>query len=266
MQHQSDGWRGRCSSHDFPDLEWSQPQQRAKAGKLLVVGGNAHGFAAPGEAYGSSKHAGAGTIRVILPSSLKKLVGQIFPAAEFAPSTTMGDFNSQALEVILGAAAWADTVLLSGDFGNNSETSIMLEQFVQKYSGSLVVAGDTIDSFKHNSDLISRRTGPTGVVLSFSQAQKFLQQEHFSQALVSSVDLLHLVELIHDYSESKPELSLLLCKDDHILVAAAGQVCTTKVADESQLNPTRRAGYASVWLMQNPGKTFEALTVSVQKN
>src|ERR1039458_4871484 len=138
----------------FPELEWSQPQQRSKGGKLLIVGGYAHGFAAPGEAYGSATKAGAGSIRVILPGNLKKLVGKIFPAAEYAPSSASGGLNADALGDIVSAASWADCVLLAGDFGNNSETAILLEQFVGKYNGELVADSDSIDCLKHTPELL----------------------------------------------------------------------------------------------------------------
>ena len=64
----------------YPDLLWSRPQNKKQAGKLLVVGGNAHGFAAAGEAFAQATAAGIGTARVLLPDSLRKTVGRGFEA------------------------------------------------------------------------------------------------------------------------------------------------------------------------------------------
>ena len=61
----------------FPELEWSRPENRLAAGKLLVAGGNAHGFAAPAEAYTAAVKAGAGTVRVLLPDAIRKIVGMV---------------------------------------------------------------------------------------------------------------------------------------------------------------------------------------------
>ena len=47
----------------FPDLLWSRPENRQFAGKLLIMGGNAHGFAAPAEAYAHAEKAGIGVAR-----------------------------------------------------------------------------------------------------------------------------------------------------------------------------------------------------------
>src|SRR3982750_3265194 len=85
----------------FPDLLWSRPENRAHAGKLLIMGGNAHGFAAPAEAYAESEQAGIGAARVLLPDSLQKTVGRTFAAGEYAPSTPSGSFSQKALAELL---------------------------------------------------------------------------------------------------------------------------------------------------------------------
>src|SRR3990167_5419572 len=124
----------------FEDLLWSRPENKRLAGKLLIVGGNLHGFAAPGTAYGASLKAGIGTCRIIMPDSLKKIVIPHFShfhgstlQMEFAPSTISGSFSKEALAQILDSAQWADGVLLAGDFGRNSETAILLEKLLNKY-------------------------------------------------------------------------------------------------------------------------------------
>jgi NAD(P)H-hydrate repair Nnr-like enzyme with NAD(P)H-hydrate dehydratase domain len=42
----------------FPDLLWSRPENRKYAGKLLIIGGNKHGVAAPGIAFSAAQKAG----------------------------------------------------------------------------------------------------------------------------------------------------------------------------------------------------------------
>src|SRR5580704_8376648 len=84
----------------YPGLSWSRPQNRQTAGKLLVIGGNVHTFAAVGESYSVAVAAGIGTVRVILPDALQKTIGKVFAAGEFAPSTPSGSFAKQALAPI----------------------------------------------------------------------------------------------------------------------------------------------------------------------
>jgi NAD(P)H-hydrate repair Nnr-like enzyme with NAD(P)H-hydrate dehydratase domain len=48
----------------FADLLWSRPENRLRAGKLLIIGGNKHLVAAPGNAYTAAEKAGIGSCRV----------------------------------------------------------------------------------------------------------------------------------------------------------------------------------------------------------
>src|SRR5580704_1951753 len=126
----------------FPELLWSRPEHKAQAGKLLIIGGNLHGFAAPAEAFAIAEKTGIGTTRVLLPDALHKTIGKVFMAGEFAPSTPSGSFAKKSLAEFLEMANWADAVLIAGELGRNSETAIVLEQFVEKYSGQLTIAKD----------------------------------------------------------------------------------------------------------------------------
>src|SRR5882762_3047468 len=92
----------------YPDLLWSRPENKSQAGKLLIVGGNLHGFAAAGEAYTEAVKAGIGTARVLLPDSLQKTVGRVFEAGEYAPSTPSGSFSRKALAELLDMSGWSD--------------------------------------------------------------------------------------------------------------------------------------------------------------
>ena len=67
----------------FKDLLWSRPENRAQAGKLVIIGGNLHGISAPAEAYRQAEKAGAGSVRVLLPDSLKKTVGRMIEQGEY---------------------------------------------------------------------------------------------------------------------------------------------------------------------------------------
>src|SRR5579884_1584050 len=131
----------------FPDLIWSRPENKAFAGKLLVIGGNAHGFAAAADAYSEAVKTGAGSVRVLLPDVLMKTVSKLFPAGEYVTSTPSGSFARQALSEILAASEWADASLLAGNFGHNSETAVLLEQYIEKCKGALIITHDGLDYF-----------------------------------------------------------------------------------------------------------------------
>jgi ADP-dependent NAD(P)H-hydrate dehydratase / NAD(P)H-hydrate epimerase len=254
----------------FPDLSWSRPENRAQAGKLLIVGGNAHGFAAAGEAYTEATKAGIGTARVLLPDSLRKSVGRVFTAGEYAPSTPSGSFSQKALAELLAMSDWANGVLLAGDFGRNSETAILLEQFAATYSGQLTLTKDAVDYFvktltslpmSGSEALLSRPE--TLLVVSFAQLQKLAGSAHFSTAFTFDMDFLRLVDALHEFSRQYATASIIVKHLDTIFVAVRGQLSTTKLDPDPEIWRVKIAASASTWWLQNPAKAFEALTTAV---
>lgn len=241
----------------FPDMQWSRPENRMHAGKLLIIGGNLHGFAAPAEAYGESLEAGVGASRVMLPDKLMRTVGKVFPEAEYAPSTQIGSFAQNALGEFMTAAEWADGILLAGDFGKNSETAIVIESFLQKYDGSMTLCCDAVDQLIANVELLFTRPDTT-LVLDFSQLQKLAIQAKFSRAFTSDMDFVHFLEALHEFSRDTIA-HLVVQRDSQWFVAVDGKVSST-LQDWSS---TTTAAHASVWLLQNPNKPFEALTTSL---
>lgn len=248
-------WQNQGHDPLFPDLLWSRPEHRTHAGKLLIVGGNEHGFSAPAEAYSAALKAGAGAVRVVLPDKLHRTIGKLFPESEYAASTPSGSFASRSLAELLAAAQWADRVLLAGDFGSNSETIAMIENFTGKYSGKLVLANDALDHIP--ASLIEREN--TLFVLNFSRLQKLFQIIHSTVAITSKMDLISLVEALHQLTEGT-KLQVITMHDEHIFVALEGQVSTTKDNNNSL---AKLAATASVWWLQNDGKPFEALTTAI---
>ncbi|MES2971588.1 MAG: hypothetical protein V4702_04665 [Patescibacteria group bacterium] len=245
----------------FPDLLWSRPETKSKAGKLLIVGGNQHGFAAPAEAYNESLKAGAGVANVVLPSAIQKVVGGFFENAFFAPSTPSGSFSTSALSELLHHSSWADGVLLAGNFGRNSETAILLEKFLEDFDGLLVITQDALDYFLMNPKHVLERPN-TSLVASMEQLQKLTTNVHFTTAITLGMDFIKLVETLHELSLKFPA-NFVVKQHQQILVAFKGQVSTTTLQDDMEIWRVRIAAHAAVWWLQNPAKTFEALTTSV---
>lgn len=253
--------RQRQSDALFPDLLWSRPENRALAGKLLIIGGNAFGFAAPAEAYDEANKAGIGVARVLLPDALKSTVGKVIENGDFAPSTPSGSFSQKGIGEFLIHASWADSVLLAGDFGHNSETAILLEKFIEKYHGQLVVAKDAADYFTHSPRALLARPNTT-LAISFAQLQRLATSAHFTQPFTFGMDMLHLVDALHELT-STYQINIIVKHLQNILVAANGEVSSTRLDEDLEIWRTVVATRASVWWLQNPGKTLAALTTAV---
>lgn len=245
----------------YPDLLWSRPENRAHAGKLLIVGGNAHGFAAAGEAYSEAAKAGIGTARVLLPDSLKQTVGKVFEAGEYASSTPSGSFSRQALAELQAMSQWADGVLLAGDLGRNSETAILLENFITNYSGQLTLTQDAADYFtKLPQNLLQRPN--TLLVISFSQLQKLASSAHFATPFIFAMDFIPTLDALHTFTDAC-QAAVIVKHTNTLFVAAHGQVSTTKLPVDQPIWRVRAAAHASTWWLQNPDQTFEALTTAM---
>lgn len=246
----------------FPDLLWSRPENRGLAGKLLIIGGSSHGFAAPAEAYQAAVKAGAGTVKVLLPDATKRFVGKFLETAEFAPSTPSGSFAQKSLDSMLDIGAWADGVLLAGDFGRNSETAVALEKFIRSYNGSLVITKDGIDYFLGSTDNPGPRTSAITLVLSMAQLQKLAAKLKFSQPFTLGMDLLPLVRALYDFSISF-SLNIVVKHHRDILVACDGQVSSTRLDPDMNVWRVKTAAAVAVWQLQNPAIPFKALTTAL---
>ena len=245
----------------FPDILWSRPEGARLGGKLLIIGGNAHGFIDVGLSYRHAVKSGAGVVKVLLPDALAKTVGMTLENCEFAPSTPSGSFAKMALNELLIQASWADCVLLAGEFGRNSETAILLESFVQKYSGVLVVTRDAVDYFLNHSALLLERP-QTCIVGTTSQLQKLAVDSKYTRAITTSMDLVPLIETLHDFS-SQHQSYFITHQLGTTIVATHGKISTTKTGTNEDVWRVPTAAAAAVYWMQSSTKPFEALTTSL---
>lgn len=246
----------------FPELEWSRPENRQLAGKLLIVGGNLHGFAAPAEGYSLAVKEGIGTARVLLPSAIQKVVGPFIENGEFAPSTPSGSFSKAALAELLDWCRWADGVLFAGDLGRNSETAILIEKFLSKCEAPAVLTKDAVD-YVVSAPLFALERPNTTLVLSFSQLQRLGIASKFTSPVTFSMDLLRLVDWLHLFT-ARFAPNIIVKHLDTIFVAVNGEVSTTRLPnDASRIWRLNTAARAVVWWIQNSGKPFEALTTAV---
>ncbi|MDQ3064827.1 MAG: hypothetical protein M3Q36_00975 [bacterium] len=246
----------------FPDILWSRPENRMGAGKLLIIGGSNIGFAAVGEAYGAAQNSGAGMVRVLLPDVLRKTVLPLIPEAEFASSTPSGSFAKEALNEWLIQAHWADCVLLAGDVGRNSETSILLDLFLEKFKGPITITKDCVDYFYSQPELIINRES-TVVVLSVDQLQKIATKLHYEKPFLLSMGLMLVVQGLYDFTIKYPNVTIVTKELEHIIVAHNGRVSSTKLSSQLDKWRVSSAAAAATFWMQNPSKPFEAITTSL---
>lgn len=258
-------WHRQGSEALFPNIIWSKPENKLQAGKLLIIGGHSHGFAAPAQGYQHAVDAGAGSVRVLIPDSIKKQLSHFQgPSLEiaYAPSTPSGSFASRSLAEMLEHSHWADAILLAGDLGRNSETAIVLEKLLSKVTIPIIATKDSVDYFTSAPQNIVHRKN-TCLVLSIAQLQKLVSSVRFPRAVTYAMDLMHLVDLLHEFTE-KYQLFIVVKHHDSIVVSAQGAVSTTTTnSGMEEIWRVPVASRAAVWWLQNPSLPFEALTSAV---
>ncbi|HUA13007.1 MAG TPA: hypothetical protein VL989_00690 [Candidatus Sulfotelmatobacter sp.] len=246
----------------FPDIVWSRPENKAQAGKLLIFGGNVHSFNAVNTAYSESIKAGIGSTRVLLPDSLQKTLHKFLPEADYAPSTPSGSLATQALAQILDEAAWADCVLAPGGLGKNSETAVLMEKVLDKYSSWLVLAGDAVDSLSLNSAKLSARP-KTLLVLNISQLQKIAITLKSPRAFTSRLPLSNFVNVTHEFMEGK-QANIVIIRGDQVIAADNKRVVSTSLASPTpDINLVKVAAYCAAWLAMPTSSALETVASAI---
>ncbi len=245
----------------YPDIEWSRPEQRSKAGRLGIVGGNKLGFMSVAESYQTALATGVGEARVLLPADLKKMVPTTITDVIYGPSNLSGGLNRESLSEMKALGEWSSGILLVGDAGRNSETAILYEDFVRNYNGPLIITRDSIDLLKSNFESLANREN-TLLIASFAQLQKFFQYLYYPKVLTFSMQLTNLVEAVHKFTITYP-INIVVFHKDLLIVASGGDVTTTPCSDPMKIWRGETATKAAAYWLWNPSKPLESVTSSL---
>jgi ADP-dependent NAD(P)H-hydrate dehydratase / NAD(P)H-hydrate epimerase len=158
---------------------------------------------------------------------------------------------------------WATGILLIGDAGRNSETSILYEEFIRNYDGPLTITRDAIDLIKNDAINLVERPN-TMIIASFAQLQKIFQSVYYPKILTFSMQLSNLVETIHKFTISYP-VTIAVFHQDQIIVTHNGQVTSTPYSDPMRIWRGITATYATSYWLWNTAKPLESVTASLLK-
>lgn len=245
----------------FPDIEWGKPEQRSARGRLGIIGGNKLGFAGVAESFTTAFSSGAGEVRVLLPDALRKTIPSSMTDVVFGASNPSGGLARDAESELVALGGWASCVLLAGDAGRNSETAILYSDFIQKYTGPLVVTRDAVDLVRNDTTMLVERPN-TVLVISFAQLQKIFQATYYPVMLTFSMQLMQLVEAVHKFTITHP-VTIAVLHRDTLIVAHDGTVTTTAWDHPMAIWRGQTAAKAATYLMWTPSQSLEAVTSSL---
>ena len=257
-----DYWKRQSpASPLYPDIEWSKPETKTHSGKLGIIGGNKLGFAGVAAAYTIATQSGVGQVRVLLPDALKKAIPKTISDTVYAPTNPSGSLAKEAIVEMNAVGAWADEILLIGDAGRSSETAIAYEQFVQKYTGKLVVTRDAVDLVKNSTQVLIERPD-TLLIVSFAQLQKIFQSVYYPKVLTFSMQLVQLIEAVHKFTITYPVTISVLHKD-FLIIAHDGKVVSTEWNNPMAIWRGDVASKAAAYWLWNPSKPLEATATAI---
>lgn len=245
----------------FPEIAWSKPEQRSQAGRLGIIGGNKLGFAGVAEAYGTALTTGVGGVRVLLPDALRKTIPTTMTDVVFSATNPSGSLASEAGVDLRALADWANSILMIGDAGRNSETAILYEHFLQDYAGQLTITRDAVDLIKNGSAGLVERPN-TLLIVSFAQLQKLFQSVYYPKILTFSMQLTSLVEALHKFTTTYP-IALTVLHKDYLLVAEGGNVTSTEWQNPMAIWRGNVATKAACYWLWNPSSALKSVTASL---
>lgn len=254
----------RKQTHDkplFPDVEWSKPERRDQAGKLLIVGGNKLGFSAVAEGYQQSLETGVGQVKVLVPDCLKGTIPSTLLDVSFGACTPSGGLSKEALPELRAASEWADATLLIGDAGRNAETALLYEEFIRSYDKPLTATRDAIDLVKNNPSLLVDRPD-TLLVVSFAQLQKMIAGVYYPKIITFNMQLMQLVETLHKFTITYPSTVMTLHKE-MLIVAHGGEVITQEWHEPMAIWRGSVATRAACYWLWNNDMTLPGVTQSL---
>lgn len=258
-------WHKQLPAHPlFSDIEWNKPEQRSKAGRLGIIGGNTLGFAGVAESYSVAFAVGVGEVRVLLPDALRKTIPPVITDTIFGATNPSGSLAHAAQTEMRALGEWANQVLLIGDAGRNSETAILYENFLNNYAGPLTLTRDAIDLIKNSATTIVERPD-TLLVASFAQLQKLFQNVYYPKVLTFNMQLTSLVEALHKFTITYP-VGIVVFHKEYLIVASIGNVTTSEWKNPMAIWRGSVATKAASYWLWNPTSLLPAVTASIASN
>lgn len=248
----------------FPDIEWSKPEQKSQAGKLLIVGGTMHGFTAIVKSYSAALETGAGEVKVAVPDGLKKSLPADFHENIFLPTNQSGALSKEGETELVVAGQWANGVLLVGDSGQNSETAILYEKLLDSTGTWITVTRDAVELLFASAEKLVNRP-KTNLVMNFPQVQRLFSRVYYPKILTFSMQFVSFIEAIHKFTITYP-VTLTVLFNDKIIVAHDGEVISQDFSNQMSLINGTLAAKTATYLLWTPQKPLEAITSSWQSS
>lgn len=254
----SEPWNKQLDKPLFPNIFWEAPLNRNQAKKLLIVGGHAKQFAETVGLYSYAMAAGIGSAKVVLPDSLRKLIGSQ-PDCLFVESNPSGSISKNSATEILAYASECDGVIFSSELSHNTETISLLETLFTEISKPIFFSSNVLEMLTFQPNLVLNTNKI--LVSETKNFMKFANTLKFPITIKAQSSIINKVELITSFT-NEYGLGILLAEDP-IITAFDSQICVTEVQNTKINIPEILAITATFWIQHD--NKFEALTSAAYK-
>jgi NAD(P)H-hydrate repair Nnr-like enzyme with NAD(P)H-hydrate dehydratase domain len=241
----------------FPKLLWNRPVSKSGAGRLLVIGGHRDEFNDIQAVYQLALAGGIGAVHVVMPDSLRKLLGDV-PDMSFVPASPSGSLSKSSLGEILHLAQDYDAIALGANLSNNSESAILAESILNKYSGPLIAFDECLRALKHQIAALTDRPH-TLIVASMTEIFGIANNMHLPLNIKDG-GAINKLEIMEEVAEQGSADYLLIGRD--MVVSSEQKLSLTTAVSSMNFFANASMAIASVFWTQNPSKPFEALTTA----
>ncbi len=264
----------------FSDLLWNIPEQ--KTGRVNIIGGNGQNFHnIVRVAEFINQNFPVQELRLFLPDVLRHQLPPL-PFLNFLPSTSSGSF-AKSFELD-HAFLNTDFILTIGDLSKNSATAIAFNDAIAKTVTNtsaktttditdtpkpLLLTRDTIDLLAPSFTQILQHPN-LYLVATMVQLQKIFRSIFYPKMIMLSQPLIPIIETLHKFTLSYPDLTILTFHENNIIVAHNGNITTTNLVDTSysafSLWSGQLAAKVAMLNLYNPHKQLEATTAAILFN
>ena len=179
----------------------------------------------------------------------------------FAPTNQSGSLANEALSEALALENWADVLLLCGDAGRNSQTSIVYEELIKKANIPVVLTRDAIDLVQ-NSFAEILESPHVVFIVSLAQTQKIFRAVYYPKIITFSIQLTQLVDILHKFTITYP-VTICVFHADNMIIAHGGEVVTQKWDAPMAIWRGTVGARAASYLVWSPESPLAAISTAI---
>lgn len=251
----TDFWIKQGDEPIDPDILWARPEQKKLAGRVSIVGGSKSSFRDVSALHSQVLAAGIGEVKTFLPNILEKVLGEN-ESFIYVPANGYGEFGDASRVALAAASSWSDTLIVSPDFGSNSEAIKVLRD-VGDHVARQVLVGSSTRLYKHDGGSLINNNHVA--VVSLTELRDLAVMMGLSEAFTSGLGNFEIALKLKTVSEGQNFIFVLLL-DDIVMVAIDGKVLS-KALIKPDLNTV--AAYVAVLLEQSSDRPLEAVSAAL---